>query len=127
MTDSGHGFSEGGEFKKFTLLKENETTASDSTNFPFKVYDPTKEAKVLLEGYDSMTVVKGLLNQLQAARQTNDINAESYKFQINDQAKEIQQLKEALKDLCEILPNADIWLGDADWKAIETARALIEL
>lgn len=37
------------------------------------VYDPTNEATALLKKHDPLVVVKGLLNQLKAARQTNYI------------------------------------------------------
>lgn len=48
----------------------------EESKLPFEVYDPTPEALALLGKYEPLDVVKGLLNQLTASRQTNRINKE---------------------------------------------------
>lgn len=64
-------------------------------------YDPTDEAKDLLGKYDPITVVKGLLNQLGACRQTREINrdAREEKEQMMNDLMELEgRAKQVLRD-----------------------------
>lgn len=85
-------------------------------------YDPTDEAVALLEKHPALTVVKGLLNQLGACRQTRKINSEwdvekldmlEKCFDIAEKAKQVLREKGYgwtgldILETCKLVPDND--------------------
>ena len=68
------------------------------TDFESIVYDPTPEAMALLEQHDPIVVVKGLLNQLGACRQTKEIEKERKTDHVKS-LEEYLELAEAAKQI----------------------------
>lgn len=83
-------------------------------DFPFKVYDPTPEAKALLEKYTPFTAVCGLLNQLGACRQTVQIDTE---FNATIRNSEINNLITAIHALHAVIEEmkAGVTTQNAEW------------
>lgn len=83
---------------------------TESMDFPFKVYDPTKEAEELLKNHSPLVAVKGLLSLITSFRQTHEINSDAWAEILKSKDSEIQQLREALKEMYKAIEYGELEL-----------------
>lgn len=96
-------------------------------DFPFKVYDPTKEAEELLKNHSPLIAVKGLLTLVTSFRQTHAINSEAWSDMLKRKDSEIQQLRESLKELIPICNDAVSLLDEYEhnWQIVQQHKTTI--